>query len=270
MISLKRNTKKELVEAKGIRIRKSSVYQPNQQDDFKISRSKFDDFLKCQRCFYLDRVKGLESPQIPQFKLNEATDFLYKKEFDACRENQRSHRIFQNEGLAHIIPFKHNDLEKWRDSIHHGLKIRFKDTNIILSGGIDDVMQNTKNKKLIVVDYKSQAKKKEDLNTTAYLKDVYHEGYKTQLDFYAFLFTEMNFDLDPIGYFIVCNGSKDSKTFNCNMKFDELLVPYKWNFDWIPNKIDEMINLINSESLPKPNPSCMNCAYSLQRHKIEK
>ena len=52
MINLKRNSKLELVEAKGIRNRSSSIYNPNQPDDFKISRSKFNDFLTCRRCFY--------------------------------------------------------------------------------------------------------------------------------------------------------------------------------------------------------------------------
>ena len=58
MISLKRNSKLELVEATGIRVRKSSMYTPNQNEDFKISRGKFSDFLTCPRCFYLDRVNG--------------------------------------------------------------------------------------------------------------------------------------------------------------------------------------------------------------------
>ena len=38
-----------------------------------------------------------------------------------------------------------------------GIKSRFKDTNIILQGGVDDVWFNTKTKELIIVDYKSQA-----------------------------------------------------------------------------------------------------------------
>ena len=45
MINLKRNSKLELVEAKGIRSRASSIYKPNQLEDFKISRGKFNDFL---------------------------------------------------------------------------------------------------------------------------------------------------------------------------------------------------------------------------------
>ena len=92
MISLKRNSKGQLVPAPGLRSRSSSVYTPNQTDPFKISRSKFNDFLTCKRCFYLDRVKGLASPSTPGWTLNETTDLLLKKEFDLCREMQISTR----------------------------------------------------------------------------------------------------------------------------------------------------------------------------------
>ena len=94
MISLKRNNKGELVPATGLRNRESSIYSPNQTEQFKISRSKFNDFLTCKRCFYLDRVKGLISPSMPGWTLNETTDILLKKEFDVCREMQTPHPIF--------------------------------------------------------------------------------------------------------------------------------------------------------------------------------
>ena len=82
MIDLKRNSKKEPVKATGLRTRASSSYSPNQKDDFKISRGRFSNFLTCKRCFYLDRVKGLDPPRTPGWTLNETTDLLLKKEFD--------------------------------------------------------------------------------------------------------------------------------------------------------------------------------------------
>ena len=94
MISLKRNSKGEFVEATGLRTRSSSIYVPNQPKPFRVSRSKFNHFLMCQRCFYLDRVKGIISPSLPGWTLNETTDILLKKEFDFCRERQIPHRIF--------------------------------------------------------------------------------------------------------------------------------------------------------------------------------
>ena len=52
------------------------------------------------------------------------------------------------------------------------------------------------------------------------------------------------------------------------MNFDEYLVPYNWNIDWIDNKIDEMINVMNCKQVPEQNLSCKNCAYSEQYAKV--
>ena len=57
MIDLKLNSKKNPILATGLRTKSSSSYNPNQKQDFKISRGKFSNFLTCKRCFYLDRVK---------------------------------------------------------------------------------------------------------------------------------------------------------------------------------------------------------------------
>ena len=55
MISLKRNSKGNLMPASGKRVRAYSIYQPGQETDFEISRTAFSDFLKCPRDFYLKR-----------------------------------------------------------------------------------------------------------------------------------------------------------------------------------------------------------------------
>ncbi len=41
---------------------------------------------------------------MPQFKLNELTDTLLKKEFDQCRKDRKPHRKFIEKGLDHIVP----------------------------------------------------------------------------------------------------------------------------------------------------------------------
>ena len=268
MIDLKRNSKKELVPATGKRTRSSSIYKPHQTEDFKISRGKFSDFLTCPRCFYMDRVVGLDSPGTPGWTLNETTDLLLKKEFDACRENQTPHRLFLENGLEHLVPFQHPDLDKWRDSLRHGLMTRFTDTNIILTGGVDDIWQNTENDKLVVADYKSQANTKE-LEPNSYLSDPYKEGYKVQMDFYAYLLQQMGFEVEGTAYFLVCNADRMADSFYGEMKFQEVLIPYRWNPDWIHGKVTEMIELLNDNIAPDANPSCKNCAYARQRSVME-
>ncbi len=263
MIDLKRNSKKEPIKATGIRARESSSYKPNQTTDFKISRGRFSNFLTCPRCFYLDRVKGLDPPGTPGWTLNETTDLLLKKEFDHCRETQTAHRLFAPNGLGHIVPFNHPEMDNWRDSLHHGLILKYKDTNIILTGGVDDIWQDTNTQQLIIVDYKSQAKNAR-VDKQDYLEDPYHDGYKIQMDFYAYLLKGMGFNVHPCSYFLVCNAKRDDNGFHKTMNFDEYLVPYNWNSDWIEEKVDEMITLMNQHKIPEPNKCCKNCAYSDQ------
>ena len=268
MISLKRNSKGELVPATGRRSTDRSSYKPEQTEDFKLSRGKFSDFLSCPRCFYMDRVLGLAEPGMPGWALNSATDELLKKEFDECREKQIPHRLFRSYGLEHVVPFKHEEMEAWRDSMRRGLIYRFEDSNIILSGGVDDIWHNTKTQELIVVDYKSQASS-EVVETKSYLASIYHQGYKIQMDFYNYLLQGMGFKTSATSYFLVVNADKTADGFHGNMKFSETLIPYQNDTSWIPEKVKAMIKLINEAKVPKGHESCENCAYARARSKFE-
>ncbi len=264
MVSLKRNNKGELVKAAGTRTRSSSIYTPNQNDDFTISRGKFSDFLDCPRCFYIDRVKGIISPSMPGWTLNALTDTLLKDEFDECREKQIPHRILMQNNLDHIVPFKHEKIDDWRDSLHKGLEIRYKKTNIILKGGIDDVWLNTQTDEVIVADYKSQQSNKE-VSQDTYFLSPYKEGYKKQLDFYAYLLSQMGFKVSKDSYLYICNAINQGKGFNGEMIFEEILIHYEIDVSYIESEIDNMIKVLNSETAPKSNESCENCAYSRER-----
>ena len=268
MVSLKRNSKLELVEATGRRTRETSIYKPGQSEDFKISRGKFSTFITCPRCFYLDRVVGLAEPGMPGWTLNETTDLLLKKEFDACRAKQIPHRLFAEYGLDHVVPFKHESMDKWRDSMHHGLMARYKDSNIILSGGVDDIWFDTNSEELIVVDYKSQASNN-PVTTEEYLESPYHEGYKIQMDFYNYLLNLMGYKTSPISYFLVVNANRGAGGFYGKMEFEETLVPYKNNISWIEDKVEDMIDCMNSDVIPQGHMSCEHCAYARERKVYE-
>ena len=268
MISLKRNGKGEFVKAKGLRTRSSTIYKPNQEEDFNISRGKFSDFLNCPRCFYIDRVTGIISPGTPGWTLNALTDTLLKDEFDECREKQKPHKILVQNNLSHIVPFQHDDINKWRDSLHHGLQARFKDTNIILKGGIDDIWINTKTNELIVADYKSQ-QSNYGVSQSTYFNSPYKDGYKKQLDFYAYLLKEMGFKVSNDSYLYICNAVNQNKGFNGKMIFEEVLIHYKIDTSYIDNKIQNMIDVLNTSKPPQSNESCENCAYANRRSELD-
>ena len=148
------------------------------------------------------------------------------------------------------------------------IRYQVEDSNIVLHGGVDDIWFDQRQEKLIVVDYKSQANNR-SVTTDFYLAGTYHQGYKIQLDFYAYLLTKMGFDVSPVGYFYVCNADRGAPAFNGQMLFQETLVPYEWSINWIDPKVSEMIDVLNSYDLPNQEPSCENCAYAHQRALME-
>jgi len=281
MISLKRKQKTgELVKATGVTEQEWRIYKPNQTDDYPISRSRFDDFMNCKRCFYLKVNKGFMSPSTPGWTLNTLTDTLLKKEFDECRKKQKPHRIMVDCGLNHMVPYvsekikdkKGNDIlliDRWRDSLHYGIKHKFKDTNIILQGGIDDVWFNTQTEELVIADYKSQHKK-QGVSQDTYFNEPYKEGYRRQLDYYAYILRGMGYKVSSDAYFYICNAKEVDEGFHGKMLFDEVLIHYKIKTNYLESKIQKMIDTMNSENIPDSHESCENCAYARQRSVIDK
>ena len=286
MIDLKRDYKGNLKAADGLNSQTWRCYQPGQKDDFSISRSRFEDFTKCPRCFYLRLITCLQQPEGPPFKLNELTDTLLKKEFDECRKHQKSHRKLIEKGLEHIVPFdagtrtitdskkKEKEwqvIDIWRDARNKGIKSRFKNTNIFLQGGVDDVWFNTKTKELIIVDYKSQASG-DEVSQDTYFQKWHHEGYKTQLNFYAYVMKNMDLEykISSDSYLYVVNGLDVDEGFNSEIKFSETLIHHKIETEYLDDKIQNMINTINSKKIPDGDKSCKNCAYARQRSVIDK
>ena len=160
-------------------------------------------------------------------------------------------------------------IDEWRDSLHYGIKHRFKNTNIILQGGVDDVWFNTKSKELVIADYKSQHKK-EGVSQETYFEDPYKEGYQRQLDYYAYILKGMGYEVSTDAYFYVCNAKEVDEGFHGKMLFDEVLIHYKIKTDYLEDEIQKMIDVMNSTEIPNSHESCENCAYARQRSAIDK
>ena len=250
--------KDELV-LKGFRSRKVSMYQKGSNEPFTISRSKFSNFIDCSRCFYLDRVKGLKEPSMPGWALNTAGDVLLKKEFDKHRKEKTPHPIMKEYKL-NFIPFDHPDIDKWREPLSSGISYLDKETNLFIKGGIDDAWYDLDKEELVVVDYKAQSTKN-PVETEAYLKSKYHQGYKRQMDIYVHILRNMNFKVSNNTFFMVCNGEKTNEEFGNRIDFKTVLVPYKADASWIPDKILEMKKVLESEKIPEYNDKCESCIY---------
>ena len=258
-MSLKKNSEGELVEVSPFRTRQNSIYHRGSNKSFKISRSKFSNFLSCKRCFYLDRVKGLKEPSLPGWALNLTVDDLLKKEFDYYRTIQKPHPMMIKNKL-NFVPFKHKDIDMWRNARTGGIYYLDKKTNLIIHGGIDDVWFDLDKKELVVVDYKAQSSK-EEVNAKSYLSYIYHQDYKVQMDVYVHILRKMGYEVSDTVYFYVCNGEKNYEKFDEKINFSTTLVPYLSKTTWIDEKVLAMKTLLESGEIPEINKSCEYCAY---------
>lgn len=234
--------------------RSRNIYDPSSDKPFKLSRSKIDLFLNCPRCFYQDRRLGIGRPPGFPFNLNSAVDALLKKEFDSYREKGQPHPMVVEAGID-AIPYSHEQIEVWRDSLHHGIQFHDKVTNLILTGGVDDVWVNPSGE-LIIVDYKATSK-----SGAVSLDAEWQIGYKRQMSLYAWLFKQNGFKVHRLGYFVYCNGLTNRDAFNKRLDFDISILPYEIDDSWVPAAIKDAHACLNSEATPSAGSDCDFCAY---------
>ena len=249
-------------------IRHRGVYDPLKSEPYELSRYRIENFIKCPACFYLQQVAGVKFPSIPGYNINEATDVLLKRDFDAHRNAGTCHPYLKNKGLEHLIPFQDERFELWTQSLHFGAAGRFntvhEDTNLKVGGGLDDVWLNTETGQVHLVDYKSTSQKSP--NKTITLDDWWKASYKRQMDFYIWVMRRLGLDTSDIGYFLYCDGDRftDSPFLDeglAIMEFKVTLLPYESDTSWVEPTLIKIKKLLDTEGCPDHAENCEHGSF---------
>lgn len=240
----------------------SYLYQKGQKEPFRLSRSKIDLFLKCPRCFYLDRVLGIAAPPWPGFSLNIAVDELLKKEFDIHRAKGNPHPLMKAYGID-AVPLAHEKMDEWRDAWRRGAQYRHLPTNLTITGGVDDIW-SMKNGDMAIVDYKATSTEKEIT-----LDDEYKESYKKQAEIYQWIFRQLGFKVSDTAYFVFCNGLKDKEAFDGKLEFDLSIIEYRGNTAWVEPTIFAIKKILEAGAAPAAAADCPYCRYIRQAASIK-
>lgn len=243
--------------------RTRNIYDPNSIELFRLSRGKIDNFIACPRCFYMDRRLGVAQPPGYPFSLNSAVDKLLKKEFDIHRAKGTRHPLMEKYGID-AIPLAHEKIDEWRDSLRGGITVRVDSTNVVITGGVDD-MWVTPTGEYIVVDYKATAKDGE-----VSLDAEWQDGYKRQMEIYQWLFRKNGFKVSDTGYFVYCNGNLDKEAFDGKLEFEIKIIPYTGDASWVEGTILKAIECLKSDVLPESGTDCDFCKYRDAVRELEK
>ncbi|MDO8570734.1 MAG: PD-(D/E)XK nuclease family protein [Candidatus Daviesbacteria bacterium] len=243
--------------------RTKNLYDKNSKDVFRLSRGRIDNFVNCPRCFYLDRKLGVGQPPGYPFSLNSAVGKLLKKEFDIHRKAKSKHPLMKTYGID-AIPLAHEKIDEWRDALRGGITFQIDGTNVVVTGGIDDVWVKPDGE-YIIVDYKATSKEEE-----VTLDAEWQGGYKRQMEIYQWLFRKNGFKVSNTGYFVYCNGNTDKKAFDAKLEFDIKVLPYTGNPSWVEQTILDSIECLKSDVLPTSGQDCDFCKYRKAAKAFEK
>ena len=238
--------------------RSRNNFDPESRQPFTISRSGIDSYVKCQRCFYMDKRLGTPQPPGYPFNLNSAVDKLLKREFDIHRTSGTPHPLMQAYGLD-AVPYADERMDEWRDALKRGIQYFDPALNMTIRGGVDDVWVNPEGE-LIIVDYKATSKSSE-VNLDA----EWQNGYKRQMEIYQWLFRKNGFKVSPTGYFVYCNGNADAAAFDAKLEFEIKLIPYTGDDSWVAETIKNLHQCLQQGVLPEPSVDCDFCAYFAAR-----
>lgn len=244
-------------------IRTRNIFDPASSKPYKLSRSRLENFIRCPRCFYLDRRLGVDQPQGPPFTLNSAVDHLLKKEFDGYRSNKKPHPIMVEHSIE-ATPFSHPELDIWRENFK-GIQFHHKPTNLIITGAVDDLWCKNDCEELIVVDYKATSK-----DGDIVFNEWWHEGYKRQMEIYQWLLRKIGFQVSSRGYFVYANALKTPNGLNSSLTFKIQLISHDGSDAWVEDAIHRAHACLKSDTLPQINENCDYCSYRRDASKLEK
>ena len=239
---------------------RTAPYKPGQKQPYKLSRSKIEDFVNCERCFWLDRRLKISRPQTPPFQINKAVDELFKKEFDTYRKDKKAHPIMKDYKID-AIPYMHEKLDDWRENFV-GVQYLEPGSNLLVFGAVDDVWVNKKGE-LIVVDYKATAKKSE-----VSLDAPWQISYKRQMEVYQWLLRKNGFAVSNKGYFVYTNGRLDLDGFFDKVEFRTKIIEYEGNDKWIDPTIKKIKECLEQKDMPASNIECEYCKYARMRTEL--
>jgi hypothetical protein len=265
--------------------RHRGTYNSQNPNPYELSRSAIEQLVRCEACFWLQKVKGVKTPRMPGFNLNTNTDTLLKKDFNLVR-GKGPNIVMKAAGLEHLRPFSHQNLDKWTESLHFGAAGRFHvdhpETNIRFGGGVDDIWENIDTGVLHIVDYKSTAQitnspKPLDQSFIAPPDDPaepdYKAGFRRQMDMYQWVLRKLGFEVSNTGYFLYVDGQHIGETGMLDnedpsqawMRFNVALIPYEGDDSWVNEALHKAKRLISEVTLcPEHSNQCEYGRYLKQ------
>lgn len=219
-------------------------------NNIRFSPSALNLFLDCQRCFWLEKNKGIKRPRGIFPSLPGGMDLVIKKYFDGYRINNDLPPEIKGKVTGRLFPDL-NILEKWRNWRNSDLRYEDKESNAILVGALDDCL--VADNRYIPLDYKTRGSE---------LSEDPRKYYQNQLDCYCLMLESKGFKTAGLAYLVYY--WPEEVQGNGMVRFHVEPIKIETNIESAKKTIRAAANLL-SISMPASNPSCEYCNLIMTR-----
>lgn len=220
-------------------------------DKIKISRTKIELFLECQRCFWLEAKYNIKRPEkFGGVYIGAKYDPLLKNKFDQHRKSNNKPEELKDYDFE-LYPH-YEKLNQWR----RNLEFYHPEHKITYYGKIDDLLIN-KNNELVPFDFKTTLSKDFQI----------YESYKRQLEMYGYFLKKQGEQVSSLGVFYVIKI--DIKDGFEKIEKREVIVQENLDYEIYDKILDNLREVYFSEREPEPNYSCQFCQRDLSILKLK-
>lgn len=225
-----------------------------------VSRYKIELFTDCPRCFYREVVHGVARPRSKALRLNNAVDFLLKREFDAYRRAGAPHPLMI-QSKVNAVPLDDPRLGVWRDYPGDGLRAVHGPTNIEVCGFVDDIWVAADGG-LIVVDYKATAPKPNERRWPPKVWDA----WRHQVFVYQWLLRANGLRVEDLAYFVHAEGDIDAAGLDSSLRFELSLLSCDCSGERLEPTLYAIREVLSDKTSPEAGPGfdgkgCEWCSF---------
>ncbi len=212
----------------------------------RLSPSTLNVFLECQKCFWLDQVKGIHRPRGIFPSLPGGMDGLIKKYFDKYRALGKLPPELEGK-LDGVELFADGALlNKWRNW-RSALVYEDPETGAVLSGMLDDL--GVKDREFVPLDYKTRGYD---------VKEGGENYYKNQLNCYGLMLRENQ--MPPAGYAFLLYYIPKEVAEGGMTRFDVVPKKVEINPDEALKVFRDAVALLQGP-MPETHSECIYCAW---------
>lgn len=220
-------------------------------DYIKLSPSALNKFIRCPRCFYLEKRKGIKTPRGIFPSLPSGMHSIIESYFDRCRKHGNTPLSLKSIPFEPSLVKSQSLVDNWRNYKKTALIYEDKILGAKLSGALDDCILI--GGKYVPLDYKTKG---------FALKEGCENFYQTQMDSYCLILEAKGYHTTGFAYLLYYYPKEidysDKITFNVQpIKIETSIENAK--------KVFESAVRCLRGKIPKAHKDCEHCKYVKSR-----